>query len=499
MHKRTLVLGLTVVLTAGALTSCGNSGSSTAPNPGQGTLYTFIGDQPACNAISFRITLTGLTLSRSGSTIETAVLNPSSDSIRVNFGDLRDSVTFLGVGSAYENSYERANLRISAPTLVVYDPTLSPPVKIIPAKISNNAPTFSIMPPLTVTKGKVNAVQIDFDMLRSLGLDSQGNLTPNVNPVLTATPLTATSTEPFIRLDDLVGFVRSVSPSSTTAGFTGGFLLQMLSSSLPQGPTANVNLTSETQMYGVSSLPDLQTDSFVEVNGYVDSNGNLVADDVEVEFQEDPLNNKVAMIGPIVSLLKDASGNLTGFNLWVRGIEPGGLALGGMEDNIVQVNLSSTTAYQYSSRRANFAGLSFGPTALAAGQEVIVHGPYTRTTTPSGPATTTTTTVAAYKVYLKLQTLQGNFATLVQAGSDDKTGAFQLAPCCTLLQGAPVLVLTNYQTRFLNVTGLGALTAQPTLLIKGLPFYEPSGGAINGVTVPPGTLVVLAKQVHRLQ
>jgi hypothetical protein len=107
--------------------------------------------------------------------------------------------------------------------------------------------------------------------------------------------------------------------------------------------------------------------------------------------------------------------------------------------------------------------------------------------------------VAADKVYVKLQSHQGNFSSLVAAQSDDKTGAFWMASCGTLFQGAPILVLTDGQTAFVNLTGLSALTPQPTLLVKGLVFFERQGGTVNGVTVPPGTLVLVAKQVHQLQ
>jgi hypothetical protein len=64
------------------------------------------------------------------------------------------------------------------------------------------------------------------------------------------------------------------------------------------------------------------------------------------------------------------------------------------------------------------------------------------------------------------------------------------------------MVLSNNATVFVNLSGLSSLTGQggnPTLLVKGLPFYEGQAQTINGVPVPAGTLVILAKQVHQLQ
>jgi len=63
------------------------------------------------------------------------------------------------------------------------------------------------------------------------------------------------------------------------------------------------------------------------------------------------------------------------------------------------------------------------------------------------------------------------------------------------------MVLTSNQTAFVNVSGLSSLSGhgtQPSLLVKGLPFFEVQAQTINGVPVPAGTLVIVAKQVHQL-
>jgi hypothetical protein len=109
--------------------------------------------------------------------------------------------------------------------------------------------------------------------------------------------------------------------------------------------------------------------------------------------------------------------------------------------------------------------------------------------------------VAADKVYDKLQSIQGSFSSLVQVAKDDKTGAFVFTPCSTFFQGTSTMVLTSNQTAFVNVSGLSSLSGhgtQPSLLVKGLPFFEAQAQTINGVPVPAGTLVILAKQVHQL-
>lgn len=495
MLKRLLTIGLLAGLAGGTLASCGGSSPSTPAAPGTGVLFTFIGDTPLCNVLSSRLTITGLIVTQLAGGGTGSVISGSS-SIRLNLGGLRDSSTVLGLNTLREGTYDQGTISLTLLQMGIYDPALNPPTTTATAKLSTSTPTFTIDPPLTISKGKVSALQIDYDMARSLQINpgADGGFTASAKPVFHGAGLTADPVTGFGERDDLMGFVRSVNTGSTNPSFVGGFLMQFLSGSLPSGPTVSVSYTDNTVMYGVPTLDQLLPGSFVEVDGYVDAGGNLVAKTVEVEDQEDANDNKVALIGLVTSLRKDANNNLTGFNLWVRQEEPD-ISLTIAIDSIVEVNVSSMTTYQFSSRSANFANLTFDPTSLAVGQEVVVHGPYT---TPAGTAKEAVS-VAAGKVYLKLQSMQGSLGALLQVGSDNKTGAFQLNPCCTLLQSAPIYVLTNNQTAFVSVPGLSGLSAQTSLLVKGLPFFQPFGGNINGVSVPPGTLVLLAKQVHQLQ
>jgi hypothetical protein len=366
-----------------------------------------------------------------------------------------------------------------------------------------------VSPPLVITKGQASVVQIDFDMLHmieSMQTDpTTGKLDVTGTPEITITPILAAGSagQGFGELNDLVGFVRSVTilPPGNTSLYDGSFALQLLSASVTGAPLVAINLNSASQLYGFSELNQLVTDSFMEVDAYIDVDGNFVGTNVEDEYTEEPWNNILALIGPVTSVTRDSQGNVTSFNLWARDVEPNS-ALVVTLDTIPVVNVSSSTIYQFSSRNANFANLPFGPNNITVGQEVIVHGTVTPATGGSGSgAPAVPATVAAAKVYDKLQSILGSFNSLLQVGSDDKTGAFVFTPCSTLFQGTPTLVLTSNQTVFVNVSGLSSLSghgAPPNLTVKGLPFYEEQAQTINGVPVPAGTLVILAKQVRQL-
>jgi uncharacterized protein DUF4382 len=505
MLKRVLGVSVIIGVTAALLSNCG--GSSTTPAPSNGTLASLVGDSPLCDVLAFRATLSGATVTHAGTSNTTNVLNPNTTSIKVEFASLRDFSTILNFATLPAGSYDKMTFSLSFAQIVVYDPTQSPPIRTVAVTLSNTKPVVNISPVLTVTANKVAAVQVDFNLRQSIQLDSTGQVTGSVTPAMTVTPVVASGSQGFGEMDDVQGFVQRVDTFSSNTNFVGDFALQLLGGGSGGQPSVVVDLTNTTTLCGPAPSTDqpcaplplnqMLTGSFAEVDGFLDSSGNFVANTVEVEDQEVVESNKIGLLGYVTSVTRDSSGNLTQFSLYVREEQPEdqfGITL----DSVVVVNAASSTIYQYSSRSTNFANLPFDSTSINVGQELVVHGVFTKPPTPPAGQTAPPTTVAPDRIYLKLQTDDGNFASLVQAGSDDKTGAFNFTPCATMFQGAPMMVFTSSQTAFVNVAGLNELTAQSSLLVKGLLFFEPQATTINGVSVPAGTWVMLAKQVHQL-
>lgn len=205
-----------------------------------------------------------------------------------------------------------------------------------------------------------------------------------------------------------------------------------------------------------------------------------------------------ALIGQIVSIQNDPAGNPAQLNFWVRDAEPDDPTQLSM-DSIYQVDLTTNPTYQASALGPNFANLPFGSQNLAVGQELVVHGSYIKPPFNPGATTSFPFIVEPTAVFLRLQSMQGAMTSMLQVGSDDETGAFILTPCCTLLQGTPIYVLTSNQTNFVNVPGLGAITSVNSILVRGMPYYETKAITINGVAIPAGTMVIQAKSVHVLQ
>ena len=511
--------------TSSSTSSSSTSTSTTAAKTPTGSLITLISDTPGvCDAVSLPFNVIDLALigaSANGQTnvgtvpINSGLVNPPI--IHVDLACLRDFATPLIIGPAKPGTYTTGYVTLAESQVFLYDPTILPPNPPI------NIPTYSltpikniqvpIEPPLVVINNAVSMLKVDFDMIhmiQSITTDpATGKTVVTGSPEITLSPITSSgsSGQGFGMLYDVIGFVRSVTPPPpvSTSLYDGSFTLQTLSASITGAPLITVNLTSSTLLYGFSALNQLNTDSVMEVDGYFDVDGNFVATSVEDEYVEIvPTTGRVAqlaLIGPVTSLTRDGNGNVTTFNQWVRDVEPNA-AVVVLRNTMVTVNTQSATTYQYSSRSANFANLPFGPANINVGQEIVVHGFVNEPTASSGTgAPALPTLVTAYKIYDKLQSIQGTFSALVQAAADGKTGAFSFTPCGALFQSTPALVLTNGQTNFVNLTGLSALNGPATssnLLVQGLPFYEQQAQTINGVAVPAGTLVILARQVHQL-
>ena len=234
MLKRIAAIALTAALAVGFLTSCvGLSTTSTTTTTKTGSLTTLVGDLPGvCDAVSFPFNVTDLSLTGpngAGTTpLNAGIANPPI--IKINLGCLRDFTTVLNVSTANPGTYNTAQIWLSEPELIFYDATILPPdppqntaqLTLNPLKVMQ----IPINPPLTITAGSASVILVDFDMLhmiQSITTDlTTGKLTVTATPEITVATLAAAGSQGqgFGELDDLVGFVRSVTiepPGSTYA------------------------------------------------------------------------------------------------------------------------------------------------------------------------------------------------------------------------------------------------------------------------------------------
>ncbi len=221
-------------------------------------------DVPVCNAISADVVIQDLSFTsvEGQNTVGYITTTPSfAPEIRLNLQQLRDFNTILYEYPVQAGTYYQATLNFEDATVAVYNPAQTPPVQFLTTSFTTNKPIITINPPLTITAGQANVMVLDFDVLSMLSTNSSGNLTGKITPVANITQLLATSPtgainpNGFAELDDLWGFVRSISTTNTTSNptYTGSFQMQLLSPSTADAPEVPVNLTANTNKIGFAA------------------------------------------------------------------------------------------------------------------------------------------------------------------------------------------------------------------------------------------------------
>jgi hypothetical protein len=510
--QRVAVGLLLATMTALMTLACGGSSSSSlqqTPNT-NGALYSFVGDTPSCDVLSFAAFLTELDLHKSGKPATSLVTvwptNLASAAISpvIEMSTLRDIMTIANLTSIPPGTYDQAVMKVVVNSGAVYDPTQSPPVNKFSPTISTDSVIINLKPGLTITSGNVSAIMIDLNLQQSLNVDSQGQLTGTLNWVFSGYPMVASGATGFGEMDSEYGFVRTVNSSSPAAGFDSSFVLQTHTASASgNGPAINVYLNDSTDlcMDGACGVPvvdidQLTTGSYVEADVYVDPKGNIVAKRLQVEDREDVSKKLLAYVGPVLDVTRDGTGNVTQFDMLVRETEPPD-ASDIPNSTAVTVYVSQPTTFNpllispALNSLASSGNLTFAANSLEPGQEVVVHGVFSK-------ASGGTTTVTANSVYPRFQAVQGTFSALsVNPGSDNKTGAFQMAPCGSLLSGNPFMVVTDDQTVFENTSGLSTLSPTTPMLARGQMYLDVKGSNLNGVQIPAGTQVLLANKIRQ--
>ena len=488
MRKYTLAMASVAAIGILIQSGCGGSGATLHIVATPGTIAVFGGDAPQCSSvISFVVTISGLTLTPQSGSSPVSVL-PGGKAITVDFASLMDFATMFSVSNVPPNTYNALGITLSNPQLTYLDTSTTPPsLKTIAPTMTSLTINLNLNPAIAITSNGTVALQLDFSLLNSVSIGSNNQFT--VTPAFTANLASASGSNGFAEFDDLSGLVQSVNTSSTNPSFVGSFAI-----SSPNAPTFTVYVTSSTTFAGVSGLSGLTAGTFVEMDAFLDSKGNIVANTVVAEDQEDQASGEAAFAGLITSVTPQ-TGNATQFTLLVGGENPNVSSRVGLFSTLT-FNIASSTRFGLTAQAADFANFSFGSASLAAGQRVVVHG-----TLPSGSGTAQT--AIARSVFLGPQSILGNLSTNPStpvATNDGVDGGFTLLPCSALFQPAQITVLSARQTAFLGISNLYSLNnpGPHFLLVKGLLFNEQTTTSfgVESWTVPAN--VQVATEVHQL-
>jgi hypothetical protein len=479
------LIGLTLVIAAAlAVISCGGSSttSQTGTTPaGSGQLALMGTDAPVCGVASFKVTITSATLTPQGGGTPVSVID-SSDPVTVDFASLMGFNTLLNMSSVSTGTYSQVSFTFMPnPSLTVFEGTPPAPTEIS-ATLTQTTVTANIVPALQVTDSGSSGLTLDFRLFQSIQTDpATGQITGQVDPSIRVIPAVITSLSGLGELDNLNGIVQTVTTASSNSSFT---------LRVRNRRTFQVNVASNTRFEGVSDLSGLSQGMFVEVDARVDQDGNIVAKHVESEAETDATT--AAFVGHVLSVATDSAGNATQLTLFVRAEHPDVSTTVPLH-SVVTVNLTPSTGFRIATFGADLSTFLFSASAIARGQHVVVHGPFTGGSTP---------TVTGNLIVLRPQPVLGNALASPGpvVGSDGKTGGYYLAPCNPLFQNQTVNVVTFYNTFFNNLTDLNSLDNSSAYLNRGFLLYTTTSGSLNGLswTTPPPAYVFPAYVVRKL-
>jgi len=331
---------------------------------------------------------------------------------------------------------------------------LGPPATVttqpLPFSAGGNTLTLNVPlnPNMTVSANGLAGMHMHFDLRSSLLTNAQGDIT-SVSPMITFRALQLPN-DPDAQVDELRGSVASVSAPNS-------FVLQRVG-----GRQFTIDVNAQTDFEGVaSSINNLPVGALVEVSGKVQQDGSILADAVE-SYTTDR-----EFLGGIVLNVTPSSGQANGLTLLVRDQIPvvQGISVG----STANVAIDSTTVFDIYHLEIPIASLLFNRSMLVLGQTVGVGGTVDNSTNPP--------TLDARRIVLHRQGLDGH---AVPNSINVNQGTFQLQNngfWGYLLQ-APLNVQTTPFTRFINVSGLSAITPAMQLRVTGLLLRDGNGNAV---------------------
>jgi hypothetical protein len=440
--------------TGGMVTSGSSSGAQT------GSAFVVGTDAPATAVTSFSVQIMGIdAINSSGTSVPLMSGQPTVDFARFN-----GLQTLLDMNDVPAGTYNSVTISLGAGTIGYLNTSGSgaPTIATEPATFTTTSVNVNLNKPLVVQQGGSPAgLRVDFDLRKSIQVDSSGNITGSVDPTFNINAVANGDGGGYI--DTFVAGVVSVDANSQS------FVVQG-----PHGENFTIDVNGQTEWDGDASLSSLNTSSIVEVSGTIDhADQTLDADEVAV------LSDTGFYAAGQVTYVTPASGPATSFDLYVRGLLPTntGLTLG----QIAQVNLTGNEKFYIYWMHNPFTEFLFNSSAMVAGQHVAIGGPASGASNPNA--------VTVERVHLRNWGFNG---TIVPSSQSAGSATFQMK-----VNGfAGVLIPETITVYLADHTdfryGLGAwsdLTDGANIRVVGLLLKNPTTGQV----------VLLARHVDGLQ
>ncbi len=345
-----LTLAVASLLAAG----CGSTTATTATGPA-GPAFVVGTDAPMASVTSFAVEVQSVdAIDANGNSVPLVSGSPTVDFARFN-----GLQTLLDMNDVPVGTYTNVQIALGPATLGYLNASSgsAPTIQTEAATLSTSTVNIALPSPLVVTQAQPVGLRVDFDLRKSIQVDSNGNITGQVTPTFNVAAVGIADSGAYI--DEFDAAVVSVNASAQS------FVIQG-----PHGRNFTVNVTGSTEWNSGDSLSSLTTSSIVQVSGMLDrADATLDADEVGI------LSQNGFFASGQVTYVTPATGTATSFDLYVRGLLPTttGLSLG----QIAQIDLTGSEKFFIYRMHNPITQFLFNPDALLAGQSVAVGGPAT--------------------------------------------------------------------------------------------------------------------------
>lgn len=439
--RHSKALGVFACLVAAfGLAACG--GGSYGSNGGGGgtqsaSVFTVGTDAPLPAVISCPVTISGITINNG--TKDISVLGTPQT---VDFAKLSGLHQLVDLQSVPVGTYYSATVTLSGANIGYLDTTKTPPtVTTIPATLTTMSDKVTFVNPFVIQDADLIGLRMEFDLRKSIQVDSNGQITGAMTPTFNMRLLNSTNAE--VSIDDFHATVTSVISATQ-------FMVQG-----PAGRIWTVQMAPTTAMDD-PNVPEssFTTSTVVSLSGTLDPVSHYI-DATEVQV----VSNDKFYLGGLFTYIAPPTGPATNADLYVREeLGSGGSIVDG---TITSLALDGSEVYRIGNINLPLTTLLFNNSLLAAGQHVDLAG---KVATNNG-----TNTFTVHRVVLRRQGQEGNLVANSVVIESGNLGTFSLDDNSTagVLLPEPLTVMTTNQTRFVNVSGLSGLTGAVPLRVVG--------------------------------
>ncbi len=441
------LMSAALLLVAGC--SNGSSmGSTTPANTPTGPAFVIGTDAPMASVTSFMVQLQSVNaIDANGNSVPLISGTPTVDFARYN-----GLQTLLNLNNVPAGTYTSVNVTLGSTATLGYlnvTGTSAPTIQTMSATLTSQTANVTLATPLVVTTGSAPVgLRVDFNLGKSIQVDSNGQITGQVTPTFTIDSVGVDDSGAHI--DEYTSAVVSVDASGQS------FVVQGT-----HGDQITVSVSGQTEWDGDASLSNLTTSSIVQVSGKLDKvAGTLDADEVEILSQQGfYASGQVTYVTP-------ASGTATSFDMYVRGLLPTttGLTLG----QLATVDLTGTEKFSIYWMHDALTQFLFNAGGIMPGQDVAVGGP------ASGAANAQS--VSVHRVVLRNWGFNG---TVVPGSEDSGNNTFQMKVdgFAGVLIPSNVTVYIGGNAEFRDGwTGFGDVTDNAKVRVVGVLLKDPMTG-----------------------